>query len=120
MVGASIPNSATVTSPSFTDTNPANNTSTVSITLSSPADVQVTKTASTNGGGAGVQTDTFVVTVKNNGPDTATSVVVADSVPSGYTVSSITPSCRAVSGFGADALALRMLGGSEVVSPSLT
>ncbi|MGB7740521.1 MAG: hypothetical protein WBM03_15540 [Steroidobacteraceae bacterium] len=77
--GSSIANTARVSSPDFQDQNPANNSSTVSITLGAPADLAITKTGSfTQPGGGSTQVDTFVVTLRNNGPGTATGIVVTD------------------------------------------
>jgi uncharacterized repeat protein (TIGR01451 family)/fimbrial isopeptide formation D2 family protein len=76
--GSDIVNTARVSSPDFQDENPANNSSSVSSTLVAPADLAVTKTGSTTGGGGSSQLDTYVVTLTNNGPGAATGIVVTD------------------------------------------
>lgn len=76
--GTVIPNTARVASPDFNDSNTANNSSTVNVTLEASADLSLTKTASTTGGGSSVQIDTYVVTLANSGPGTATGIVVTD------------------------------------------
>jgi uncharacterized repeat protein (TIGR01451 family) len=84
--GAVIANTARVASPDFNDSNAANNSSTVNVTLAANADLALTKTGSTTGGGKDDQVDTYVVTVTNGGPGTATGIVVSD-VMSGSGVS---------------------------------
>lgn len=90
--GTVISNTAVVSSPDFVDTNPANNSYTANITLAASADVTITKTGSTTGGGVGTQHDSWTVIVGNNGPDTAANVVVTD-VMSGTDRTKYTAGC---------------------------
>lgn len=53
------------------------------------ADLSVTKIASPNPVGIG-QPLTYTITARNNGPDTATSVAMKDTIPSGVCISDIT------------------------------
>lgn len=67
----------------------------VGVRLQSPrADIAVTKTATDpgpDGTFAEGETLTWTIGVTNNGPSRATNVVVTDTLPSGFTVTSITP-----------------------------
>ncbi len=67
------------------DTNAANNTSCVTNTTVVPsADLQITKTASTNSVPVGA-TVVFNLTLRNNGPSSVTNqIVVSDAIPSGF------------------------------------
>jgi uncharacterized repeat protein (TIGR01451 family) len=90
--------SATASSTTY-DPVSGNNTASDSATVAASADVQVTETrspASVNPG----SNATFTFTVKNNGPSTATGVVLTDDLPSGVTVQSITPSGSGTCGTG--------------------
>ena len=85
-------NSASATSATF-DHVPANNTDTAAVDVPD-ADLVITKSVddpapAING------TVTYLVTVTNSGPDTATAVAVTDVVPGGLTVLSATPSTGA-------------------------
>ena len=74
-----------------TDSNSANNTSTVGIDVQSAADLGVTKSETTNRPDVGSQV-TFTLTAHNYGPDNATGVAVADALPGGLSLVSSTPS----------------------------
>lgn len=76
-------NTATVTS-SLTDTNPANNTSSVSSTPRAIANLSLTKAVSAGPYNVGDNV-TFTVRVTNAGPSAATAVSVLDYLPTGYT-----------------------------------
>ena len=80
-------NTATVSS-STPDPNPNNNSDSASVTVLGTADLSIAKTgtANPNQGGA----DSYTLTVTNNGPDTAESVVVNDVLPSQFTATSAT------------------------------
>ncbi len=78
--GNTIANTATVTSPDFVDQNLANNSSTANITLSAPADLAITKTGTQL---TKPNQDTWTVTLTNNGPGTATGIVVTDVMSGG-------------------------------------
>lgn len=66
-------------------------TYTVSVFVPISADVQLTKTTSNTSPNVG-QKYNYTVTAKNNGPDTATGIVVSDVIPSGLTYNSYTAS----------------------------
>jgi LPXTG-site transpeptidase (sortase) family protein len=85
-------NTATVSlPPGYTDSNPDNNTSTVTSFQGEVADLSLSKTANTLT--PAVQTNiTFTLTVLNIGPDPATGVEVTDNLPSGFTFVSAVPS----------------------------
>jgi uncharacterized repeat protein (TIGR01451 family) len=82
--GTSISNTATV-STSTSDTNTANNSSTATTLISANpgADLSVTKTGPASAGQGDIVD--FTITVRNNGPATATNVVVNDPTPAGLT-----------------------------------
>ncbi|MGZ8791333.1 MAG: IPTL-CTERM sorting domain-containing protein, partial [Thermoanaerobaculia bacterium] len=61
------------------------------------ADVAVTKTASAGTISIGEQVD-FILTVRNNGPATATNVVVSDALPANFAFISATPTQGSCSG----------------------
>ncbi len=81
---------ATVTAPNtVTDTNPANNSSTESLSLTPMADLSITNVA--NRDGLYGSTVTFTVTVTNNGPSDALNVAATDAQPAGLSFSSASP-----------------------------
>ncbi|MDP3929792.1 MAG: Ig-like domain-containing protein, partial [Bacteroidota bacterium] len=83
-------NTATITG-NETDPNTGNNTSTITPVPVPVADLAVVKTV--NNPTPNVGTDvTFTITASNNGPSNATGVTVADAIPAGYTLVSVTPS----------------------------
>ena len=82
--GATISNTATVTSPEDAAT-PLNNTSSLDIVLNRSADLSITKTDSKDPVNAG-EAFTYTIVVTNNGPDVATLLVVADPIPAGLTL----------------------------------
>ena len=75
-------NTATVAS-STPDPVPANNSASASVTVPASADLAITKTGPANPTQGGP--DSFTVTVSNQGPDTASGVVVDDSLPAKFT-----------------------------------
>ena len=85
-----ITNAATATS-SSTDTNPDNNSGSAVVTGIASADLEALKTASVSSANVGDPV-TFVVTVINHSPSTATGVIVADVLPAGLSFVSATPS----------------------------
>ena len=86
----SITNQASVSSAAI-DTNLANNSASASTTVNPVADLSVTKTDSPDPVLVN-QELTYAVGVQNNGPSTATSVTVSDTLPAGVTYVSATPS----------------------------
>ena len=84
-----ITNTATVSSSTF-DPTPADTTASASLDVPN-ADLAVTKTVS-DATPALNSNVTYLVTVTNNGPDAAQSVVLADALPAGLTLVSATPS----------------------------
>lgn len=90
MASGNYSNTATVTQ-LFTDPNPSNNTSTVTTNPVPSSDLIVTKTVSNQTPFMG-QNVTFTIELTNAGPSTATSIIVADALPSGYTYISHTAS----------------------------
>ncbi len=92
--GASpIVDTATVTSTDV-DTSSANNSATVSTTVSDAADVAVSQTgpAIVQAGG----TVSYVVTVMNNGPSAAPAVELDDATPTGLTNPQVSGDCTAL------------------------
>lgn len=77
-------NTASVYSPDIGDPNQTNNSSSVSSTVTAVADLAVTKTATPNPVAAGAPL-TYVVTVSNNGPSTASAVTMTDNLPANAT-----------------------------------
>ncbi|GAB3814530.1 hypothetical protein GCM10028895_07720 [Pontibacter rugosus] len=69
-----------------------NNSATSTVTVSPTADVAVTNTVSAPVGGSYKNGDlvTYTVVVKNNGPSTATNVIVTDKLPASLTFNSYT------------------------------
>lgn len=85
-----ISNTASVTG-TETDSNTANNSSTTSTTANGNVDLSIAKADSTDPVVAG-NTLTYTLTVTNNGPSTATNVVVTDILPSAITFASASAS----------------------------
>ena len=94
----SITNTSTVTA-TETETNSANNTATQVTTLTRSADLAITKSDTPDPVVAG-QTITYTLTVTNNGPSDASGVTVTDTLPSGVTFVSATPSQGTATGAG--------------------
>ncbi|HEX2835217.1 MAG TPA: DUF11 domain-containing protein [Thermoanaerobaculia bacterium] len=85
-----IGNTATISSSTY-DPAPANNTATASTNVPAPttADLSITKTTTATSAPIG-STFSYTIVVTNNGPDTATSVVMTDTLPSSLLFRSIT------------------------------
>lgn len=81
---------AVVADPDF-----ANNSSTVLVDVLPAADVQLTKTASLASVAVG-QNLTYILTIRNNGPNTATNVTLIDQLPAAIQVLSVTPTTGGV------------------------
>ncbi|MFC1848481.1 PKD domain-containing protein, partial [Chloroflexota bacterium] len=88
--GQTITNTASVTSVDQGDQTPANNSDSAALTVQA-ADLEVLKTVNNPIPNEG-DTITYIITLVNNGPDTATNIVLTDSLPSGVTYQSNTPS----------------------------
>ena len=95
---SAITNSATVSSTTF-DPATANNTDDATVDVPD-ANLAVTKTVSNATPTVGTDV-TFTVTVTNNGPETAQSVLVSDLLPSGLTFVSSDAGAAYISGTGA-------------------
>ncbi|NTE21065.1 DUF11 domain-containing protein [Agrobacterium tumefaciens] len=90
--GSNVTNVVTIaTPPGVTDPVPANNTDNEVTPVIRIADLSVVKTASVTSPVVGTDF-TFTIKAKNNGPSDASSVVVNDLLPSGYTYVSATAS----------------------------
>lgn len=85
---------ATVTA-LVTDPNPADNSQTVTSTVTPAANLSITKTNAVTGVLAG-QTTSYTVTVANSGPGNATNTLVTDPVAAGLSCTSVT--CSVASG----------------------
>jgi uncharacterized repeat protein (TIGR01451 family)/LPXTG-motif cell wall-anchored protein len=90
LLASSLANTATA-STTTPDPNPANNSATVVAPVVTAADLAVNKTATAATFIAGT-TAAWTVTVTNNGPSTARAVTVADALPSGFTIFTVTAS----------------------------
>ena len=92
-VGNARPNTAEISfmpSAVLADPNLANNSSTVLVDVLPSADMQLSKTVNLPSVAVG-QNLTYLLTARNNGPNTATNVTVIDQLPSHVSVQSITP-----------------------------
>ena len=81
--GSDVVNTATATS-STSDPDMANNTSTDTATIDAAADLGIIKTTTKPTAVAG-EFQPWTITVGNNGPSTATNVIVSDTLPAGTT-----------------------------------
>ncbi|WP_212005116.1 gliding motility-associated C-terminal domain-containing protein [Chitinophaga sp. HK235] len=89
--GATLSNTASITPPvGITDTDPADNVSTISTAVEKKTNVIITKVNATSTKVAGSPV-TYRITVGNNGPATATGVRIQDLVPANVTISSVVP-----------------------------
>jgi uncharacterized repeat protein (TIGR01451 family) len=80
-----------VVSTSDSDPTSSNSAGTSGSVVIATADLSITKTTAATQATTG-STITYTITVTNNGPDTATSVVVSDNLPAGLQFISATPS----------------------------
>jgi uncharacterized repeat protein (TIGR01451 family) len=87
--GASLPNTASIVS-DMPDPDLTNNTASTATLVDCPADLSITKSAAP-GVTAGDDL-TYTLTITNNGPRDATGVTVNDTLPTGVTLISATPS----------------------------
>ena len=88
----SITNTATVSAPAgVTDTNPANDTATDIDTLTPEVALSITKSDGKTTVVPGTS-DTYTITVTNNGPSTVSSLTLTDPIPSAFLNPVFTPS----------------------------
>jgi uncharacterized repeat protein (TIGR01451 family) len=88
----SLANTAAVSSATTEVTpNVIPNSASVTVPLQPQADLVIAKTASTTSIDAGGGNLSYTVTAANLGPSNATSVTLADTLPAGFVVSSVTP-----------------------------
>lgn len=78
----SIANTATITSTDDDTTKLANNTSTVTVNVVASADLSLVKTVSNLSPNVG-DTLTYTLTLRNDGPNTATNIEIKDIIPNG-------------------------------------
>jgi uncharacterized repeat protein (TIGR01451 family) len=113
----SLTNKVNVTVPSnIVDPVSANNNATLTTTVNRITDLSITKTDSPDPVVAG-KTLTYTITVKNNGPSTILSsdvFKVTDSLPSGFTATSFTPSTGSYNNLTGDWTGVTMASGSSV------
>ena len=91
-----ITNAATATS-ATPDPTPGDNTATAPLTVRAASDLLVTKVPSVTSARAGDPL-TWTVTVTNIGPSDAQTVTLTDTIPSGFTVASLSPSLGSCTG----------------------
>ncbi|HEY7945643.1 MAG TPA: hypothetical protein VIH15_14160 [Casimicrobiaceae bacterium] len=119
-------NTAVVTTPpGVTDTNPSNNSATDTDTLTSQADLAISKTDGVTSVAAGGAT-IYTIVAGNNGPSAVTGATMADSAPPGLSLGSWSCSATAgsscpASGSGNISAALNLLvGGSATFTVNAT
>jgi len=88
--GTTITNTASAVGVNETDTNTANDAAAASVTVNA-VDIAVTKTVDNAAPNPG-DTIIYTVTVGNNGPNTATGITLADALPIGVTLVSVSAS----------------------------
>ena len=96
-IGASIANTASIAATQTTDPDASNDSSTVTTTVVSSADLALTKVDTPDPVAAG-SLITYTVQVANNGPSDSGSFSIVDVVPSGTTFSSASAGCTEISG----------------------
>ncbi len=117
LVGADVTGVVTNTAALFAvsaDPNVANNSDTVATTVTGSADLSIVKSASPNPAVPG-QTLTYLLTVANAGPSNALAVVVTDTLPAGFTQTSVASSQGACSALPCT-LGMVPAGGSATVT----
>ncbi|RLK62375.1 CARDB domain-containing protein [Actinokineospora cianjurensis] len=92
--GTVLTDTAAVGSPT-PDPTPANRTISLAATVSADADLAITTNATSGNAEAGRDTS-YTITVANNGPSVARSVVISDPLPTGLSFISADPSCTLV------------------------
>ncbi|WP_253839849.1 isopeptide-forming domain-containing fimbrial protein [Actinokineospora globicatena] len=92
--GTVLTNTAAVGSPT-PDPTPANRAISLAATVSADADLAITTNATSGNAEAGRDTS-YTITVANNGPSVARSVVISDPLPAGLSFISADPSCTLV------------------------
>ncbi len=93
IVGDTVTNTAEINAVDQADPNPFNNLAEAAFTVTEPgsgADLVVSKTAEPDVVAAG-EVLTYTITISNNGPATATTVLVSDTLPAGAAFVSVSP-----------------------------
>jgi uncharacterized repeat protein (TIGR01451 family) len=117
--GSPLQNTATIAGAEF-DPSLANNSSQATTSISTAADLRVSKTADRATANVG-DTITWTVTATNDGPSVATGVTITDDLPTGTTLLSATPTQGTCSTVGAqEVCALGTLGSGATASVSLS
>lgn len=94
--GTSTINTASTVGVNETDTDPTNNSDSATVTVNA-VDIEISKTVNDATPNVG-DVVTYLVTVANNGPDTATGVTISEPLPTGLTLVSASPSQGTVAG----------------------
>ena len=95
------------------DTDPTNNTDTVTAVVDQGADLSITKTADVNPVSAG-ELLTYTLTIHNDGPSNASGVEIIDDLPAGVTFDSASPGCTFAAGTVTCAVGALAAGGDAV------
>ncbi len=115
-------NTASITSTPIVDPFPANDSATDTDTVTSSADLSITKTDAPDPVVAGSQL-TYTLTVGNAGPGSAAGVTVTDALPGGVTFVSATPSqgtCSQAGGAVSCAIGTVAVGATVTVTVTVT
>lgn len=118
-VSAGVFNNTASATGAGSDPNPANNSDSVSVEVIATADVSVTKID--NGGSPPGGQFTYTITITNNGPDTATNVLMTDTLDASTTfVSATNGATQSSPGVVTRTFASITNGASEVVQITVT
>ncbi len=119
--GGTYTNTATV-STTTADPVPGNDSASQPTTVNTTADLSIAKTDSADPVNPG-QAFTYTLTVTNNGPSDASGLTVSDTVPVGFTISSVTSalgSCGYVGNLAICTLPLLPLSGTWTITVNVT
>ena len=94
--GSTVTNTATLASPTQ-DSDPSGRTASVTSTVTTSADLSISKAPVTDPIEAGAQ-QTYVLQITNNGPSVSRGVVVTDALPAGVTFVSVVPATGCTTG----------------------
>ncbi|MFB6456178.1 gliding motility-associated C-terminal domain-containing protein [Chitinophaga sp. Hz27] len=112
-------NSASISSP-VKDTDPTDNTATITPpVVRAVTDLSIVKTVNNSTTDAGTPV-TFTLVAGNNGPSTATNVVVSDLLPSGYTFVSASPAAAYDAASGKWTIGTLNTGASQTITITAT